>query len=387
MDGSDVVIVGGGVIGCACARHLARRGARVTLVERDHLAAGASGRNHGLLLTPTDPALVPMSAPSLPTYEEVADRSPLPLGLSPSVGFLVVAADETERRAAEAEARAAQACGVPVEHLAGDSLRTAEPALAEDVVDGWLLQDGRLIDPAALTVALSLEARDAGAMVVPGRPVRSLLFDGDAVRGVVTDDGPLRADTVVVAAGPWSGALLRPADHIPVRPARGWLVHLGPAPGLLRHVVEAGGWHPLPGDDPMPLVTAGEFERGGPAPVLGSLMQQNRDGTVLAGSSRRAALADEPEDPDTPREIARRAIRLVPALEDVPALGSWWGVRPMTPDGRPIVGLVVEGLLVATGHGGQGVMLAAGTAALVASIVAGEKPPFDPRHFSPTRFS
>ena len=387
MGGADVVVVGGGVIGCACARELARRGIRVVLVERDHLASGASGRNHGLLVTPTDPALVPMARAGVPAVEEVAAASPVTMGPSGVMGWLIVAAEEPDRAAARDEAEAARAVGVPVQRLQGDELRAAEPALADDLLEGWLLDDARRVDPAALTVALAQEAREAGATVLRGQPVRALLAGG-GVRGVATDDGVVEAESVVVAAGPWTGALLRPLGiHLPIRAARGWLVQLGPAPGTLRHVIESGGWHPDPGLDTMPPVTAAEFERGGPPAFVGSVVHEHPDGTVLAGASRAAGLAPEPDDPDTPRVLARRAIRLVPALELAPVVSTWWGVRPTTPDGRPMVGRLGEGLLVATGHGGLGVTLAAGTAALVGALLTGGPEPFDAAPFLPDRFA
>ena len=389
MPGADVVVVGGGVVGCACARELARRGLRVTLVERDSLAAGASGRNHGLLLTPTDPELVPMTRHSFAVYEEIAADPPLPLRLErDATGILIVATDEESREYAAAEAEAARRCGVPVEHVDSTTLNEAEPELAGDLEEAWFLDDARIVDPASLTVALALQAREAGAEIRRHLPVRALLTEGDRVSGVVTDEGTIQAGAVVVAAGPWSDRLLRPLGiTLPITPARGWLVHLGPAAGLLRHVVEGAGWHALPGVDPMPPVLASEVASGSAAPLLGSLLQQNPDGTILAGSSRQAAYASEPEEPAVPREILRRAIRLVPALEKVRVLSSWWGIRPMTPDGLPVVGTVREGLVVATGHGSFGVVLAAGTGSVVASLVAGEEPPLDASPFDAGRFA
>ena len=389
MPGADVVVVGGGVIGCACARELATRGLRVTLVEREALAAGASGRNHGLLLMPADPVLAPMARLALESYLELAQDPPLPLRVDRDpLGILIVSGSEEERADARAEAEAAEACGVATERLDAAALSEEEPELADDLDEGWLLQDGRLVDPAALTIALALQARTAGAEVHRHLAARSLIITGDRLRGVVTDDGPIEAATVVVAAGPWSGHLLRPLGvDLPVTPARGWLVHLRPVAPLLRHVVEGAGWHALPGEDPMPPVLAGEVAGDAARPVLGSLMQQNPDGTVLAGSSRQAAYSSEPEDASIPGEIVRRVIRLVPAAEKSRVLGSWWGIRPMTSDSLPIVGKVRDGLVVATGHGSFGVTLAAGTAPLVAAAITGENPPIDPAPFSPDRFA
>src|SRR2546422_4867988 len=118
----DVIVVGGGIIGCATAFELAQGGARVTLVERGELVAGASGRNHGLLLAPLDPVLVPMAAASTALYERVHSLPdiPLPFHLDPQpIGFLIVAPAEDERAAARGEADAAAACGVEVDLIPG----------------------------------------------------------------------------------------------------------------------------------------------------------------------------------------------------------------------------------------------------------------------------
>lgn len=211
MSVPDVVVVGGGVVGCACARELAARGLRVTLFERSELAAGASGRNQGLLLTPPDPVLAPMARASLAVYREAVERSAVPVFLDHDpIGLLLAAVDQEERDAARAQAEATMASGVAGELLAGDGARDAEPSLGPDVAEAWLLEDVRRVDPASLTVALALEARDAGAEVRRNLPVRALLTRGGAVRGVATDEGVVPAGTVVVATGPGVSRLLRP---------------------------------------------------------------------------------------------------------------------------------------------------------------------------------
>src|SRR5439155_12693186 len=109
-------------------------------------------------------------------------------------------------------------------------------------------------------------------------------------------------------------------------------------------------------------------------------------GTMLLGASRQQVVISEPEDQETPLRIVRQAIRLAPALREATVLSSWWGVRPTTPDGRPVVGFVDDGLLVATGHGSQGVILGGGTGVLVATMLTGGPPPFDPAPVRPDRF-
>ena len=383
-----VIVVGGGVIGCACAFELARRGAAVTLFERDELAAGASGRNHGLLLAPLDPVLVPMAQASTRLYEEIEEGSPLPLGLDPSpIGFLVVAAEEDEADATRAEAEAAASSGVRIESLTAGEMRKLEPALAPGVAAGWLLDDGRRLDPAALTVALALLARDKGAVVRRHATVRALLREGNSVRGVVSDEGAVSSDAVVIAAGPWSGGLLRPVGvDLPITGSRGWLVHLAQPERLLTRLVNRAGWHIVGEESGVSRPSADEVARQYPEPDLGTLLQPNRDASLLVGGSRQPVVTSEPEDPSVPRRILEAAIELLPALSASAVISAWWGIRPTTPDGRPVIGQVRDGLFVATGHGGQGVILGGGTAQLVASIVLGEKAPFDPMPFDPARF-
>lgn len=386
---ANVVVVGGGIIGCACAYELSRQGASVILLERSELAAGASGRNHGLLLSPLDPALVPMAAASTELYEAAEEASPLRINLDPRpIGFMVVAAEEAEVDAARGEAEAAGACGVHIERLDDAQMRGLEPELAPGLAAGWLLEDGRRLDPAALTVALGLLAAQQGADLARHTSARAILHDGGRVHGVLTDDGPIPGDAVVVAAGPWTGPLLRPLGiTLPVTGARGWLVHLDPQRPLLSRLVNRSGWHVIGEESGMAVQRAGDIAEAYPDPDVGTLLHPNLDGTMLAGGSRQPVVTGEPEDPSVPQRILRQALRLIPALADVPVISAWWGIRPMTPDGRPVVGKVMDGLYVATGHGGQGVILGGGTGALVASLVLGERRPFDPAPYAPGRFA
>ena len=386
MVGADVVVVGGGIVGAACADALAALGAEVVLLERTELAAGASGRNQGLHLTPVDPALVPMARASLRRWLTLAEDPPFPFLLDHEpVGCLLVG-DADGLAAAREEAAAAGAAGVAIEELGGEELRRLEPELAPDLAGGFLLTDGHRLDPLALTVALAHRARRRGAEIRTGRPARRLLVRGTAVRAVVTDDGVLEAGTVVLAAGPWSAPLAAGAGvALPVSGTRGWLVHVDPGRPLLSRIVEDAGrrlWR-----EPPAPVRAGDLAGSPPRPDIGSILHPSPDGSVVLGASREPHLSDHLLDPEVPRGIVRRATRLVPGLAAAAVRAAWWGVRPTTPDERPLVGSVAEGLLAATGHGSEGVILAGGTAELVAALVSGAEPPFDPAPFHPARFA
>ena len=383
-------MVGGGIVGCAVAFELTREGASVVLVEREELAAGASGRNHGLLVAPLDPVLVPMASATLDAYRSFVPEAPTRLTLDPDpIGYLIVGSDdEGQHEDGEAEAAAAESCGVRVERLTADEALGREPSLSPDVVaEGWLLDDVRRVQPALLTTALALAAVGRGSRVERHLTVREILAEGERARGVLTDVGPIASDHVVVAAGPWSPALLRPLGFdLPVMAARGWLVGLMPDRPPFARLLGRAGWHSPPDPEGLPPPTAGGVVEALPPAAVAPLLQPNPDGTVVVGGSRQLAFTSEPEDPAVPRRLLDGAVRLVPSLARARVLSAWWGLRPMTPDGRPVVGKLIEGLVVATGHGSVGVTLAGGTARLVAALVSGGDEPFDGSPFDPSRF-
>jgi D-hydroxyproline dehydrogenase subunit beta len=387
----DVLVVGGGIIGVSCAYELARAGASVTLIEREELAFGASGRNQGLWVLPDHPAAVPMARLSLRAYLEIVDDAPLALSLDQApVGVIQVAEDDEQIPSAREAIDHARAHGVEVEELDQGSLFELEPLVGPDIAAAWLRHDGYRTDPAALTVALGLLARGLGATIRRHLGVRSVVVDGDRARGVVTDEGRIDADVVVVAAGPWSGRVLDPIGlRLPVTGARGWLVRVGPIPDPLDHLIE-GGWR-----DPehwgwaaQPMTVQRVLEGGLSEPSVSSLLHPHpSDGTVLIGSTKQEWLTPEPDSAAAVLELLRAATRIVPSLGEAPVLSSWWGVRPLSPDGLPLVGPLGDGLIVATGHGSEGVILGAGTGRLVASMVLGGEPPFDAAPFDPMRFA
>ncbi len=234
-----VVVVGGGIIGAACADEFTRRGVSVTLLERDELASGASGRNQGLWVPPEDPALHQIASRSLARYLEIADEAPLPIGIDARpIGTVFVAVDEEALGAAKDILAGISAGGFAVSELDDAALVEAEPELARDLAAAWFIDAGHRLDPAALTIALALVAASRGAVIRHHLSARALMSDGDRVTGVVTDEGKIEGDEVVVAAGPWSSGLLEPLGfRLPVLGVRGWLVRVDPGEPLVRHLV------------------------------------------------------------------------------------------------------------------------------------------------------
>jgi sarcosine oxidase subunit beta len=392
---SDVVVVGGGIIGAACARALAASGRSVTLLEKDELAAGASGRNLGYLDTSKDPVLAPLARATLEAYREVVAEAPFPVFLDAEpLGTLAVTLDPEEVADLRAWLEAARAVDVEVERVDRGDLVDLEPELSPDVLEGWLLHEGHRVDPGALTIAFATAARELGAEIRHHAPARRLLVDGERVTGVMTDDGPVHADVTLLAAGPWSAALVRPAGiALSISGIRGWLVQARPGRPLIRRWIQSGarrllaeGGSRRAHERPAGATSMRAFADGAEDRDVSPMIQPAPDGSIVTGTSLEIAIAADAVGLDVPRAVAREAARLVPALAEAPIVATWSGVRPVSPDDRPIVGWLADGLFVAGGHGGEGVILGGGTAELVRSILDGDVPMIDPAPFDPARF-
>jgi glycine oxidase len=375
----DVAVVGGGVIGLASAWRLARAGAAVAVVDPSP-GSGASGVAAGMLAPVTEARMgeEPLlrlnhaSWARWPTFAaEVEAAAGRPLGYRED-GTLVVALDADDRAALDELADRHRAMGLAVEGLRGREARALEPGLAPGVRAGLLARGERSVDTTALVEALRAAAEGAGVTMVPGRVARVVTAaGGDRVTGVaVAGAAPptLEAPTVVLAAGSWSPTVAGVPDRVrlPVRPVRGQVLMLRQPAGepivgrTVRGIVRGSSIYLVPRDDGRVVAGATVEERGwSTVPTAGGAY-----------------------------ELLRDALAIVPALDDAELVAVRAGLRPGSPDDLPMVGPSgVEGLVVATGHHRNGILLTPVTAEAVAALVAGapgppEMAPCDPRRFA-----
>jgi glycine/D-amino acid oxidase-like deaminating enzyme len=344
----DVAVIGGGIAGCSVAALLAEAGATVTLYEREEIAAGASGRNSGVIQHPMDPALVALHDGSLTLYRELGHGFTLP---AEPAGLLVVGSDPAAIRA-DRDAAAAAFPELAPEYLEGAALQAAEPALAGDLC-AYRLHTGRPVPPAAATRAWAERAQRAGARLQIGAEATVAHRDG-RVAGVAVDGQVETAATVVVAAGPWTPAALGAPSWRPVGPLWGAVAQVRlPAPP--RHTIEQAG------------VEALTSSGSGPASLFS---------IVTAGGVSGVGSTFTPDEPDAAALaplLLERGARYVPALRDAAIEGVRACARPLSADGRPLLGPVarVAGLHLLTGHGPWGISLGPGSARMVADAVLG----------------
>ncbi|WP_037680906.1 FAD-binding oxidoreductase [Streptomyces griseus] len=372
----DVVVVGAGMVGAACALYAARAGLDVVVVDRGPVAGGTTGAGEGNLLV-SDKELGPeleLALLSGRLWTDLAEELGTAIEYEPKGGVVVSATSEGLTALTELAA-AQRAAGVETVSVDSDRLRDLEPYLAPGLAGGVLYPQDAQVMP---TLAAAHLLRASGARLETGRTVTGVLRGPDgAVRGVTTDRGDLYAPAVVNAAGTWGGEVAGLAGvHLPVLPRRGFVLVTEPLPRRVRHKVYAADYVADVASDSAALQTS---------PVV----EGTAAGPVLIGASRERVGFDRSFSLPVIRALAAGATRLFPFLERVRAMRTYLGFRPYMPDHLPAVGPDprVPGLFHACGHEGAGIGLATGTGHLIAQVLGGRAPDLDLAPFRPDRFA
>jgi glycine/D-amino acid oxidase-like deaminating enzyme len=361
---AEVVVVGGGSTGASIAYHLARRGVRgVLLVEQGSLAGGATGRSSAIVRQhyayPVTARMAKLALEAFERFDEVIG------GVSgfTRTGYLALVAGE-DREALAGNVALQRSVGVRTQVVGPAELRELVPQMfTGDLAAAAYEPDAGYADPAGTTAALARRARELGARLVEGVPVRRIAVEGGAVAGVETDRGPVAARTVVTAAGGWTPRLLAP---------------LGVAVPILNTLHQIGVFERPP-------------DFAGPHPVCGDFVNQvyfrsEQGGLTLVGSTRHTHedVVDpdgypEHASPEWLQQFAERSIARFPRMEAARSRGGWAGFYDTSPDFQFILDRVpgIAGLFLACGFSGHGFKHSPILGDLVADLVLGT-PPGDP---------
>ncbi|WP_097269918.1 NAD(P)/FAD-dependent oxidoreductase [Streptomyces sp. TLI_55] len=374
----DVVVVGAGMAGAACALYASRAGLDVTVVDRGPVAGGTTGAGEGnLLVSDKEPGPeLELALLSQRLWAELAAEPGLGAAFEyEPKGGVVVASTSEGLTALEGFAAGQRAAGVEALSVDPHQLRELEPYLTPDTAGGVLYPQDAQVMP---TLAAAHLLRASGARLLTGWNVIDVPRGADgAVRGVRADRGEIHAPTVVNAAGTWGGELAALAGvHLPVLPRRGFVLVTEPLPRRVRHKVYAADYVADVASDSAALQTS---------PVV----EGTAAGPVLIGASRERVGFDRSFSLPAVRALAAGATRLFPFLEDVRAMRTYLGFRPYMPDHLPAIGPDprVPGLVHACGHEGAGIGLATGTGQSIAQVLSGKAPELDLTPFRPDRFT
>ncbi|MDR6225007.1 glycine oxidase ThiO [Desmospora profundinema] len=365
---SDVVIVGGGVIGCAIAYALAGKGARVTVLERDRIGAHASSAAAGMLGAQVEMAfpgpMVDLCLESRALYpiwqRQLKQETGLDIELQ-NEGMLRIADTPAEAEALREREGWQRRYGLEAVWLEKESLLQSEPCLSSEWSGALRIPGDGQVSAPRLVQALAQGVRFRGGTVVEGVEVRHVRTTGGRVTEVETTGGTFSFDTVVLSAGAWLSHLAsRLEASIPVSPVKGESLALRPARPLFRQTLF------------------------GPQ---GLYLVPKSDGRVIVGATEKAGDVSPGVTAEGAAWLLQESIRMVPELKEAEWTAAWSSYRPRTPDGLPVLGPLSpwENAFVAGGHFRNGILLAPITGVGMAEWIAGEKVP-NWGAFAPDRF-
>jgi glycine/D-amino acid oxidase-like deaminating enzyme len=379
-DPVDVLVIGAGMVGAACAYYCADAGLRVTVLERSSVAGGTTSACEGnILVSDKEPsAELDLALLSVRLWRELGERiGPDRLELQHKGGVVVAQTPEAAAGLAELTVRQRE-LGIEATDLTPAELFELEPNLSRAVTSGAHYPQDMQVQPMLAAAELLRQARALGATVHTGTEVVGFRRNGDgALTGVDTPAGPFTARHVINAAGTWGGDIAALAGApIPVLPRRGFILVTEPLPLVVRHKVYTADY----------VANVASGDAGLETSVV---VEGTRAGTVLIGASRERVGFDREVSLPVLRKLAALAIGVFPFLADVSLLRSYLGFRPYCPDHLPVIGADprLPGLVHACGHEGAGIGLSAATGRLIAQSLTGAPTDLDLAPFRPDRFT
>ena len=364
--GYDIIIIGGGVIGLSIARALALRGLKdICLIERSTLGTESSFAAGGMLAPQAEAdsrdellELLIQSRDSYPNFAaELRDETGIDIELD-TTGTLYLATNEHDLHEIEQRHAWQKSAGLPIEKLSGHDARQIEPCISQDVVAALRFPGDIQVENRRLLSALANSAAQLDVDLLNGTNVESIEARDGRIAGVQTSQGFIGCSTLVVAAGAWTSFI---APKIKVEPIKGQMVCLTAQPQLTRHVIYTPRGYIVP----------------------------RQDGRLLAGSTSERAGFSKEVTVGGLTTILKNAQEISPNISALPILESWAGLRPRAADGLPVLGPCGEiaGLIYATGHYRNGILLTPITADLIAKAVVDGIAPLAIAPFSPDRFA
>ena len=364
----DVIVIGAGIVGAACAAECAVEKLSVAIVEARMVGGGATAAGMGHLVVMDDSeAQFALTRYSQVLWNGLRDELPREVEHE-ACGTIWVAADDEEMAEVLRKERFYSERGVPVEVLDAQALAEAEPNLRRGLVGGLRVPGDSVIYPPCAAQFFIERAQARGAKLFVGRAVESLTSDGVRLR----DGSSISAGLVVNAAGSWSPELTK---GLSVKKRKGHLVITDRYPNFLRHqLVELGylkSAHSVASDS------------------VAFNIQPRTTGQLLIGSSRQYDVDDSRVENSIVTRMLSRALEYLPALGKLSALRAWTGFRAATPDKLPLIGPHAEHerLYLATGHEGLGITTSVGTAKLLVDQIMNRCPAIPIQPYLPSRMA
>lgn len=356
---SEVIVIGGGIIGMLTARELHNAGVDVLVIERGPLGGESSWAGGGII-SPLYPwrysrsvnQLAEISKTIYPGLaQQLQDESGVDCELITS-GLLFTSLEEQQQ--AENWARE---WSVELQTVTdAQHIHEIEPQVSTAIETGLWLPDIMQIRNPKLVKAMKGSFDAVGIKYLEHTPVDGLVIEAGVIKGVNTASDTFTADKVIIASGAWSSGFIKGERNVAVEPVKGQMIMFRGEPGLIRRMVLSSGHYIIP----------------------------RKDGRVLAGSTLERTGFDKTVTDVAAVELRRAALEIIPALGDMEIERQWAGLRPGTEQGIPYICMhpEIDGLYINAGHYRNGVVLGAASVRLMAEMVLGQKPSIDPSPYA-----
>lgn len=381
----DVIVVGGGIIGCSVAWQLSKLEKRVLVLERTDVASGSAGATDGFVgcYTKKPGPQLDLAVQSIEMFKTLNEELGMDVEYGLEAGGMQPVEDKEQWDMLSAMAEEQRKSGVDIRMISADEARKIEPNLSPDIYGALYSPTGGKVNPLALTVAFSRAAKRLGAEIMTNTEVTGFIIEDGRAKGVVTDKGEFRAEAIVNACGSWAGKVAELAGlDLPIKPRKGQLAVTEPIGYYMSPTIQCARYnvikfHPEAIQDETVL-------------RLGSSLNiaQTAEGGLIIGGTREFVGFQGENTLEAIETMMGRVLRFFPGLKNLNVIRFFSGFRPYTPDGMPLLGEVktLPGFYMAAGHEGDGIALSPITGKLMAELIVSGTCSHDIGHFSPNRF-
>lgn len=383
---ADIIVIGGGIIGCSVTWQLAKLGKKVIQIEREDLTRGAAGATDGVVgyHTKKPGPQMDLAVQSIAMFEHLGEELGTDIEYGHHCGGMQPVEDQLQWDILSGIVEEQRKSGVDIRMISIEEARKIEPMLAPDLKGALYSPAGGKVNPIKLTLAFAGAAKEKGAVILTETEVTDILMEGNVVKGVKTTKGEFYSDAVVNACGAWAARIGEMAGlHIPIKPRKGQLIVTEPIGPFMDVTLQCARYNvikfrPDAVDDPAALKIGSSLS-----------IEQTESGGLIIGGTREFAGYNRENTLEAVEAILRRAVRFFPALKDICFIRAFAGLRPYTPDGLPLIGKVngLCGFYMAAGHEGDGIALAPITGKLLAEQIVYGKESYSLESFDPNRFS
>ncbi|MCL5045237.1 MAG: FAD-binding oxidoreductase [Actinobacteria bacterium] len=384
---TEVAVIGGGVIGTSIAFRLAQAGKKVVLLEKNDLATGSSGAcDKCIFVQSKAPGIhLELALRSAEIYSGLSRELDYDIEYHPKGGMIAIENQEQMEVMEGVIARQREG-GLDVRLLTGDEARRREPVLADHVVAAAHSPQDAEVNPFRLAHGFARAARKLGAKILNHTEVKGIGVENGWAKTVITDRGEIRAGVIINAAGVWAPLIGQMVGlEIPIKPRRGQILVTEPVPQMIGSVFLDARYIVVKYNPSLARNADTVEGRLGVALSLG----QTDSGNILVGACREFVGYDLGTTHEALTAISRNALRIAAGLRGFRIIRAFAGLRPYTPDGLPILGYVdgVKGFVMAAGHEGDGIALAAITGKLISELVVSGQASVSLEPFRLSRFT